>query len=44
MSLLGEARAVAAEFEYPPEEVNRGVKEFRRQMSMHIDVGIRYGD
>lgn len=32
MSLLDEARRVAAEFEYPAEEVNKGVKEFIRQM------------
>lgn len=32
MSLLDEVRRVAAEFEYPPEEVNKGVKEFIRQM------------
>lgn len=35
MSLLEEARKVAAEFEYPPEEVNKGVKEFIRQMSSY---------
>lgn len=32
MALADEARRVAAEFEYPKEEVNRGVKEFLRQM------------
>ena len=32
MSLLDEVRRVAAEFEYTPEEVNQGVKEFIRQM------------
>ena len=32
MSLLDEARRVAKEFEYPAEEVNKGVKEFIRQM------------
>lgn len=32
MSLLEEVRRVAKEFEYPSEEVNKGVKEFIRQM------------
>ena len=32
MALLEQARRVAAEFEYPPENVNKGVKEFIRQM------------
>lgn len=32
MALAEEARRVAAEFEYPPEEVNKGVKAFLRQM------------
>lgn len=32
MSLLNQVRRVAKEFEYPPEEVNKGVKEFIRQM------------
>ena len=32
MSLLDEARRVAAEFEYSPEDVNKGVNEFIRQM------------
>lgn len=32
MALLEEVRRVAKEFEYPPEEVNKGVKEFIRQM------------
>lgn len=32
MSLLEEVKGVAAEFEYPPDEVNKGVKEFIRQM------------
>ena len=32
MSLLEEVKRVAAEFEYPPDEVNKGVKEFIRQM------------
>jgi len=35
MSLLEEAKKVAAEFKYPPEEVNKGVKEFIRQMSSY---------
>lgn len=34
MSLLDEVRRVAKEFEYPPEEVNKGVKEFIRQMGL----------
>lgn len=32
MSLLEEARRVAAEFDYSAEDVNKGVKEFIRQM------------
>ncbi|KAL8866789.1 MAG: hypothetical protein Q9174_006083, partial [Haloplaca sp. 1 TL-2023] len=32
MGLIDDARKVAGQFEYPPEEVNRGVKEFIRQM------------
>lgn len=32
MTLLDEAKRVAAEFEYPAEEVNKGVKEFIKQM------------
>jgi hypothetical protein len=32
MSVVEAARKVAAEFEYPPEEVRKGVKEFIRQM------------
>ena len=32
MSLLDGARRVAAEFDYPTENVNRGVKEFIKQM------------
>lgn len=35
MSLLDEARKVAAEFDYPAEEVNKGVKEFIRQMGSY---------
>ncbi len=35
MSLLEEARRVAGEFEYPAVEVNKGVKEFIRQMSWY---------
>ncbi|MCJ1475536.1 glucokinase [Lambiella insularis] len=32
MSLIKEAHRVAAEFDYPAEEVNKGVKEFIREM------------
>lgn len=32
MSLIEEAKKVAAEFDYPEAEVNKGVKEFVRQM------------
>ena len=32
MSLIEEAKKVAVEFEYPAAEVNKGVKEFLRQM------------
>lgn len=34
MSLMKEAYRVAAEFDYPAEEVNKGVKEFIREMGM----------
>ena len=37
MALLEEAKRVAAEFEYPPEEVNKGVKEFIRQMEEGLE-------
>lgn len=33
MTLLEDARRVAQEFDYPAAEVNKGVKEFIRQMS-----------
>ena len=32
MSVLEAANKVAGEFEYAPEDVNRGVKEFLNQM------------
>ncbi len=32
MSLLDEARRVASEFEYPVEDLKKGVKEFIREM------------
>ncbi len=32
MSLIEEAKRVAAEFEYSPDDVNRGVKAFMSQM------------
>ena len=35
MALLESARRVAAEFEYPAEEVNKGVKAFLSQMGQH---------
>lgn len=35
MSLLEDARRVAQEFDYPAAEVNKGVKEFIRQMSRY---------
>lgn len=38
MSLLEEARRVAAEFDYPPDEVNKGVKEFIRQMGWFSNI------
>lgn len=33
MDLLEDARRVAQEFDYPAAEVNKGVKEFIREMS-----------
>ena len=38
MSLMKEARRVAAEFGYPAEEVNKGVKEFIREMGMSAEI------
>src|SRR5579862_475348 len=38
MGLLEEAKKVAAEFEYPPEAVNAGVKEFLREMGEHDQI------
>lgn len=35
MGLMDDARKVAAQFDYPPEEVNKGVKEFIRQMGQY---------
>lgn len=32
MALLEEAKRVAGQFEYPPEELNKGVKAFIQQM------------
>lgn len=37
MALLEEVKRTAAEFEYPPEEVNKGVKEFIRQMEEGLE-------
>jgi hexokinase len=34
MSLLEEAKRIAAEFEYTDDEVRKGVKHFIHQMSM----------
>ena len=43
MALLEQARKVAAEFEYSPDDVNKGVKEFIRQMgSLNIIQSIAY--
>ena len=36
MSLLEEAKRVAAEFDYSAEDVVKGVEEFRRQMGMWL--------
>ncbi len=36
MSLIDEAEKVAAEFEYSATEVNRGVKEFIKQMGEYF--------
>ena len=32
MALLEEAKSVAGQFDYPPEELNKGVKAFIQQM------------
>ena len=34
MALVEKAKQVAAEFEYPPDELNRGVQEFLEEMGM----------
>ena len=40
MSLLEEAQRVAAKFEYPTQELNKGVKAFISQMGgLSLDVG-----
>ena len=39
MTLLDEAKKVAAEFEYTAEDVNRGVKAFISQMGAYIEHG-----
>jgi hexokinase len=44
MGLLEEAKKVAAEFEYPPEAVNAGVKEFLREMGEHVKIVQRLGN
>jgi len=36
MSLADSARKVAAEFEYSAEDVNKGVKQFLKQMGMFL--------
>jgi hypothetical protein len=38
MTIVEEARKVAAEFEYPAEEVQKGVKEFIRQMGTSYPI------
>ena len=37
MTLLDEAKKVAAEFEYTAEDVNQGVKAFISQMGAYIE-------
>ena len=37
MALHGEVKRMAAEFEYPPDEVNKGVKEFIKQMEEGLE-------
>lgn len=43
MGLIEDARRVAAEFEYPPDEVNRGVKAFIRQMGQYDRTEVSRG-
>ena len=38
MGLLDDARRVAAEFEYSANDVNKGVKEFIRQMGQYSEI------
>lgn len=35
MSLEAEAKSIVSQFEYTDEDVNKGVKEFLRQMGRH---------
>lgn len=37
MALAEEAKRIAAEFEYPPEEVQKGVREFIKQMDEGLE-------
>ena len=40
MALLKEAKSVAEQFDYPPEELNKGVKAFIQQMGrLSLDAG-----
>ena len=41
MALVEKAKRVAAEFEYPPDELNRGVQEFLREMGMCLSINVR---
>lgn len=37
MALAEEAKRIAAQFDYPPDEVRKGVKEFIRQMDEGLE-------
>lgn len=41
MALLDETKRITAQFEYSDDDVNKGVQEFLRQMSMYYPLDCR---
>lgn len=41
MALLDETKRITAQFEYSDDDVNKGVQEFLRQMSMYCILDCR---
>jgi hexokinase len=39
MALAEETKSIVAQFNYTDEDINKGVKEFLRQMGMCLDPG-----